>query len=157
MNKLKNCRVGEEKINNRSLLMKIVTYNNANDIIVEFQDEYKEKVHTSYTNFSKGLVKNPYTPSVCGVRINGNKYPMCINGTPLKEYRIWIHMIERCFGKKRKKTNPTYKDVTCCDKWLLYENFYNPLRAGKPTVSTVRMIARALFNCRYKFDYHLQM
>ena len=34
---------------------------------------------------------------------------------------------------------------------------YNPLRAGKPTVSTVRMIARALFNCRYKFDYHLQM
>lgn len=34
---------------------------------------------------------------------------------------------------------------------------YNPLRAGKPTVSTVRMIVRALFNCRYKFDYHLQM
>ena len=33
----------------------------------------------------------------------------------------------------------------------------NPLRAGKPTVSTVRMIARALFNCRCKFDYHLQM
>lgn len=34
---------------------------------------------------------------------------------------------------------------------------YNSLRAGKPTVSTVRMIVRALFNCRYKFDYHLQM
>lgn len=34
---------------------------------------------------------------------------------------------------------------------------YNSLRAGKPMVSTVRMIARALFNCRYKFEYHLQM
>ena len=37
------------------------------------------------------------------------------------------------------------------------KGIYNPLRAGKPTVSTVRMIVRALFNCRYKFDYHLQM
>ena len=35
--------------------------------------------------------------------------------------------------------------------------FYKSLRAGKPTVSTVRMIARALFNCRYKFEYHIQM
>mgnify|MGYP003195460825 CR=1 FL=1 len=124
MNKIKINRLGEEKMNNQNILMKIINYNNANDIIVEFQDEYKGNVHTSYTNFSKGLVKNPYSPSVCGVGINGTKYPMCIDGVPIKEYRIWIHMIERCFGKKRKKSNHTYQNVICCDEWLLYENFY---------------------------------
>lgn len=120
----KKCRIGEEKLNNKGFLMRIINYNNANDIIVEFQDKYKGKVHTNYTNFLKGLVKNPYSPSICNVGINGTKYPMCINGTPIKEYRVWIHMIERCFDKKRKENNHTYKDVTCCDDWLLYENFY---------------------------------
>jgi hypothetical protein len=51
-------RIGEEAYNNDGCLMKIVEYNNTNDIIVEFQDEYKLRVHTGYNNFLKGKVKN---------------------------------------------------------------------------------------------------
>ena len=36
----------EEKYNNQGCLMKIVEYNKSNDIIVEFQDEHKTRVHT---------------------------------------------------------------------------------------------------------------
>lgn len=124
MNKRKQHRINEEKLNNQGFLMKIINYNNANDIMVEFQDKYKGKVHTNYANFSKGLVKNPYSPSVYGVGINGTKYPMFINKILVKEYSTWLHVIERCFSQKRKKSNPTYQDIKCCDEWLLYENFY---------------------------------
>ena len=33
-------------------------------------------------------------------------------------------MLERCYSSKYKNTRPTYKNVTCCNEWLLYENFY---------------------------------
>lgn len=44
--------------------MRIVEYNKAIDIVVEFQDEYKEKVHTSYYRFTLGEVENPHNKIV---------------------------------------------------------------------------------------------
>lgn len=54
----KTDRVGETGISNDGCLMKIVVYTNANDIIVEFQDEYKYQKRTNYKAFKKGNVKN---------------------------------------------------------------------------------------------------
>ena len=51
-------RVGEERLNNNGELIKIIKYNKAKDIIVEFQDEYRAKVHTQYSNFKRGNVNN---------------------------------------------------------------------------------------------------
>lgn len=117
-------RLGEKRYNYQGCLMKIVKYNKSIDIIVEFQDEYKAKVHASYQYFLLGNVKNPYYPSVCGVGIIGDKYPISINGNLTKEYKIWLSMISRCFKKEYKDKYPTYIDVICCKEWLLYENFY---------------------------------
>ena len=33
-------------------------------------------------------------------------------------------MINRCFYEKIKEEHPTYKNVTCSEEWLLFENFY---------------------------------
>ncbi len=44
----KKKRIGLEKYNNQNCLMKIIEYNNAIDIVVEFQDKYKAKVHARY-------------------------------------------------------------------------------------------------------------
>lgn len=120
----KTNRLGEENLNNQGCLMKIVEYNKARDIIVEFQDEYRFKVHTRYEHFISGNVRNPYHPSVLNVGITGNKYPDKINGRITKEYTLWHNMIQRCYDEKYKEKKPTYKDVTCCKEWLLYENFY---------------------------------
>ena len=70
-------RIGEANINNEGCVMKIVEYNNANDIIVEFQDEHKYRLHAQYGCFKNGKCKNPFYPSVCGhgylgVDKNGN-------------------------------------------------------------------------------------
>ena len=104
--------------------MKIIEYNSSSDVIVEFQDEYKFKVNTSYGNFTHGTVKNLFAKSVFGVGITGNKYPTRINGIKQKEYEAWHGILERCYEKNAKSKRPTYKNATCCEEWLYYPNFY---------------------------------
>lgn len=121
-------RIKEEHINYQGCSMKIAKYISNDDIFVEFQDKYKAVVHTQYVNFQKGSVKNPYYPSVYGVGITGNKYPTSINKKRTKEYDAWQSMLKRCYDNKIKEKYPTYRDVTCCEEWLLYENFYEWLQ-----------------------------
>lgn len=122
-------RIGEISVNHQDCSMKIVEYTNANDIVVEFQDEYKGKVHTNMWSFQKGNVKNPYYPMVLGIGMIGNKYPSKINNSETKEYRAWKGIIYRCFDKKEKEKHKTYREVTCCKEWLLFENFYEWLHS----------------------------
>ena len=118
-------RINEEKYNNQGCLMKIIEYNKASDIVVEFQDEYKAKVRSIYANFLSGSIRNPYYPSVYGVGMTGNKYSTKINDKHTKEYDTWASMLQRCFDDKCKEKQPSYKHVYCCDEWLLYEIFMN--------------------------------
>lgn len=122
-------RVGEEAVNKQGCLMKIIKYNNCDDIIIEFQDDYKAKIKTQYGHFLSGEVKNPYYKSVFGIGMIGNKYPRSINNKITKEYNTWNGMLRRCFDARHKEIHPTYKDAICCEEWLLYENFYEWLHS----------------------------
>lgn len=115
----KNSRIGETNLNNQGCLMKIIEYNYYNDIKVEFQDNFHGVVHTKYCHFKSGGVKNPYHPDVLNVGISGNKYK-----NKGKEYVTWRFMLIRCFDKDYKQKMPTYENATCCEEWLLFENFY---------------------------------
>jgi hypothetical protein len=108
--------------------MHIIEHNNYNNIVVEFQDKWKSKVHTTYGHFLDGRVKNPYYPSVLGIGMVGIKYPFKSN-TKVIEYNIWKNMLNRCFNKKYKEKQPTYENCTICDEWLIYENFYDWLHS----------------------------
>ena len=119
----------EEKYNNQGCLMRIVEHNKSNDIIVEFQDEHRTKVKTTYGNFNLGSVRNPYAPTVHGVGMTGNKYPAKINGRNTKEYDTWASMLQRCFKTQLKEKQPTYENVICCDEWLYFEKFYEWLHS----------------------------
>lgn len=119
----------EEKYNNQGCLMKIVERNKANDIVVEFQDKYKTRVHSIYGNFKSGSIKNPYYPSVYGVGVIGTKYPRSANCKNIKEYETWRHILRRCYDSELKGRQPTYNNVSCCEEWLCYENFYEWLHA----------------------------
>ena len=117
--------INKEQYNTYGCLMKIIEYNKRSDIVVEFQDEHKAKVRTQYCNFVKGQVKNPYHPIVFGVGVIGQKYiTVDENAKSTKEYMTWYHILRRCFNEKIKVKQPAYKDVTCCDEWLCFENFY---------------------------------
>ena len=117
-------RIGEENYNAYGTLMKIVEYKSAKNIIVEFQDEYKTKVHTSYQCFKKGGVKNLYDRSVYGVGYIGvGKYKTSENGKDTKVYMVWISMLQRCYDPYVINRNMTYIDCYVCDDWLCFHNF----------------------------------
>lgn len=122
-------RLNEENKNHQGCLMKLITYNNANDVVVEFCDEYKAKIHTTYGNFKKGNVKNPYYPMAYGVGILGEKYKTKINNKNTKEYLAWRGMLMRCYEERYKIKEPAYRDATCCKEWLLFDNFYEWLHS----------------------------
>ena len=52
-------RTGEINVNNEGCVMKIVEYNNTFDIIIEFQDEHKYRLHTQYGHFKNGQMQKP--------------------------------------------------------------------------------------------------
>ena len=144
MNRNKTDRTGETNMSNEGCAMKIVEYNNALDIVIEFQDEHKYRLHTGYEHFKNGECKNPFYPSVCGhgylgVDKNGNvpKTREFKDGKSVRtqEYAKWKSMLGRCFDNKFKEKNPTYKDVTCCERWLCFANFLEDFEVLKQEYS----------------------
>ena len=132
MSRNKIDKTGETNVSNEGCVMKIIEYNNVHDIIIEFQDKHKYRVHTSYQAFKNGKCKNPFFTSVfghgyLGVDRNGN----VPNTTEFKngkniltcEYTKWQSMLIRCFDNKFKEKYLTYKNVTCCNRWLCFANF----------------------------------
>ena len=125
-------RTGETNISNEGCIMKIVEYNNCDDITIQFEDEHKYWLHTNYQAFKKGKCKNPFFASVFGYGYLGiDKKGSVPKMSEFKdgkwcstwEYNKWNAMLQRCFDNKLKEKYPTYKDVTCCDRWLCFANF----------------------------------
>ena len=102
---------------------KIVKYNDSKDVEIQFLKTGYE-TSTRLHNIRKGEVKDPYSPSVCGVGILGTKYLPSISGRNTKEYGLWCHMLERCYSDSFKKKQPTYIDCEVSDKFKSYEYFY---------------------------------
>ena len=129
----KNDRTGERFISNEGYEVVIVEYKNTHDVVVEFEDEYRARIHTDYDSCRKGKVKNPYHPSVCGIGCLGlmkdGSKPITTygNGKHIREYDLWHSMITRCYSDKFHEECPTYKDCTVCERWLVFSNFLEDL------------------------------
>ena len=119
--RVKKDRVGETGYNNKNELMKIIEYNTYGDIVVEFQDEYKSCIHTSYQRFKDGYVSNPYGNTKrgeyklgeCGRGNNRNKI----------SYWYWNAMISRCHDNYLLEKEPSYKQCIICEEWKEYSSF----------------------------------
>lgn len=116
-------RLGEIKNNNDGCIMKIVEYKRCDDIIVEFQDDIKYKVHTHYDNFKRGYVRNPYFRKEYGVGYIGET-KIYADKIRRKPYDCWHAMMSRCYSNKNKN-NDIYKLKNCsiCEEWHSYANF----------------------------------
>ena len=120
-----NDRVGEIRKNNQSALMKIIEYNGCMDIKVEFI-ETGFIIKAQYSNFKSGKVKDPLTPSVCGIGYIGiGKFKPIINRKMTIEYKTWQHMLERCYDPNciNKNKNSAYQDITVCKEWHNFQIF----------------------------------
>ena len=89
-------RVGESFVNQQGSPFTIIEYNSTKDVVVEFQDEFKARVHTTYHHCLRGGIKNPYAPSVFGVGCLGelsSNVKININGKKMRES---IHVGNQC-------------------------------------------------------------
>ena len=114
-------RIGLTYLNNKQELMTIVEYNNSADIYVEFLDKYHAKVHTTFNNFKKGEVNNPYRRSYYGVGYLGEGYKPSRGD---KAMNCWRNMLNRVYNENYLRLHPTYVGCIVCDEWLNFQNFY---------------------------------
>lgn len=116
--------VGEENKTFFGTTMVIIAYYGYNNVIVEFQDEYKVQKKCSYKEFKRGKVKNPYDKSVFGIGYIGEgDYPISVNSKATKCYEVWRSMIIRCYDKKLHIKEPSYKDCFVDSDWLCFQTF----------------------------------
>ena len=73
------------------------------------------------TNVPKEIHMNLDKRTVLGIGYVGiGKFSRKAN---LSSYKMWYHMLERCYSKSYIETNSTYKDVVVCDEWHNFQNF----------------------------------
>ena len=113
---------GETKENSKGSIMKIIKINNASDIYVEFQDKNHYVRKTTYSNFQKGNISNPFYPTVHGVGYKGvGKF---VTNHNCAEYVTWKDMLGRCYSEKMKNEYQSYFGISeVCDEWLNYQEF----------------------------------
>lgn len=117
-------RIGKMNINTNGTPMKIIEYVNAGNITVEFQDKHKYTVNTTYSNFKRRTISNPYSPSIYGIGYIGEgKHPNFVDGKNTKPYTTWKDMLRRCYYEKERDLHLAYYDCSVCDEWLNFQTF----------------------------------
>ena len=117
-------RTGEVAYSNNGEKMVIVRYGKDKDIDVQFQDGTIVE-HRVYCNFKAGRIKNPFSPTVCGVGFigKGRFKTKDKNGKYTKCYITWLEMLRRCYDPKFHEKFPTYKGCTVCKEWHNFQVF----------------------------------
>jgi len=105
--------------------MKIIKYHRTYDIRVEFLDKHGFEMNTTYGNFLKGQIKNPYDKSVFKAGYLGvGKYMAKQNNKLTEAYVSWKHILERCYDEPQKHKHPAYYGIcTVCEEWLNFQNY----------------------------------
>lgn len=117
---------GQIYFNNFGTPYKVIEYIKRDNVIIEFQDEYKYHKTTDIKSILNGNVLNPYDKNTFGVGYYG--FDRVKNHSKLKSkqyhtYNVWHGMLERCYDNKYQEKSPTYKGCTVCDEWLSFKNF----------------------------------
>lgn len=119
--KSNNEMVGMMNKNTMGTMMRIIEYNGWDNLIVEFLDEHKFKIRTTYQSFINGCVRNPYDKSIYGVGYIGEGVYSCTN-TP-KIYNTWNSMLARCYNPKNKNHINAYKDCKVDERFHNLQDF----------------------------------
>ena len=80
--------------------------------------------------------------TVYGVGCNDVAFQIAINRKHIWQYHLWMNMLQRAFDAKYKQQRPSYENVTCCDEWLSFANFFEWVNKevgykGKPVGSAL--------------------
>ena len=116
-------RIGEENYNNFGSKMIIKEYRKYSGIDVYFPAFDLIFKHTRYDKFKNGNIKCPYEKRCFGHGYLGEgKYKVSENGKIKEEYKIWYHMVERCYDPKLHKRYLSYKGCKVEDYLLNFQH-----------------------------------
>ncbi len=117
--------IGETNKNSKGTEMKIVGFRGKGDIDVRFLDEHGVVVHTTYQNFKRGFVRNPYDITVRGVGYLGKgPYKTRVDGKLTDAYDVWDSILDRCYSPREQDKYRTYYHIcTVCEEWFNYQAF----------------------------------
>lgn len=113
-----------EYINTNGIKFTILEKVNAQICTVQFEDGVVlEKVQ--FENIKKGIVKNPYTPSVYNIGFMGSgKYRAGDgSGEHTDSYRRWLRILQRCHSTIYQAAQPTYIGCSVAPEWHNFQNF----------------------------------
>lgn len=116
-------RVGEVSHTKHGTPAIIIEYKNNKEVLVEFQDKYKYRYYTSYTNFKNGKLTNPYECRNGGIGFIG------VGQYNSKDHKLayykWKAMLSRCIKAEEELdySEKSYAECTVCEEWLNFQNF----------------------------------
>lgn len=118
--------IGDFFKTNSGCEVEVIKYEGANKVTVEFKDAHKCRVVTKSSHLYRGVLKNPYQPSVLGVGYMGvGRHKSSIGSKPNPIYSIWQRMIIRCYRPLYLNKNAAYRDCFVCENWHNFQNFAN--------------------------------
>ena len=116
-------RIGEKKLNSFGSKMTIKEYRSARDIDVYFPEYDWIFEHAQYISFKKGNIKCPYERRYYNKGYIGEgKYKVKENNKHSDKYKIWHHMLQRCYDPKYHERYITYKNCEVEDYLLNFQH-----------------------------------
>ena len=103
--------------------LEILDYQNSRHVLVRFLDTNYQKVVRMDAIYN-GEVRDYLKPSICGVGIIGDKYPVAVGRVSVREYSIWAGMIYRCYNPLSLARDPTYVGCGVSTNFAYYPYFY---------------------------------
>ena len=117
-------RTGDIFYNNLGYRFEVLERTGSSSFHIKFDSGY-EVMYADTRNIIRGSIKDYLSPSVYGVGILGYSEPTINNKM---EYKIWSHMLERCYDTKCHHYF-MYGEVhvTVCERWLRFDYFLEDL------------------------------
>mgnify|MGYP003436201230 FL=1 len=115
--------VGERFKTNQGCECVVVEYNNAFNVVVQFQDNFQHTKSVRTGDLRKGEVSNPFFPSVFGVGYFGIDSNSPVGYKTGREHMFWKGAMERCYSEASLNKRPTYRGCTVATQWHNFQNF----------------------------------
>lgn len=115
-------RVGEVSYTKNGTKATIIEYVGSKKVLVEFNDKYKYQYWTSYGNFQRGQLTNPYEcRGKDGLGFIG------VGEYNSKDHKVayakWRAMLQRCINPMADKSTESYVECEVCNEWMNFQNF----------------------------------
>jgi hypothetical protein len=132
MGKAMSIKVGDVMRSSSCNDFTVISVNNSNSILVQFNDEFKYECRANAFNLNKGHIKNPYFAKLFGLGYLGvgdyksSSGSSCRGHTNTPEYTSWVNMMSRCYYNKytnRINGYTNYDLVTVDKSWHNFQTF----------------------------------